>query len=1203
MVTSWGVGAALSGTITLAGLFSPVCAQVIQFDVPSEEAGASLPELARQAGIQVIAPGEKLHGVITPEIKGVYDVDVALSLMLKGTGLVASRSPGGIVISLREPNKKKEREEVSPELKNSASIFAIIFAAFASTSASAQSPEEIETVTVTGYRASLESALNTKRVSAEMVDAINAEDVAKFPDANLAESLQRLPGISVSRDNGEGRTIVVRGLGADFTRVTINDMEALSTAGGTSSGDNPNRSRQFDFNTFASELFRSLKVRKTASASTDEGSLGATVSLTTGHPLDMGEKFALSVNNATYETGHAFNPRVAAVASETFFGGKVGALISVAYNMRNQNLSYYSNGAGNYVYYGNNIVMNAAGTPSGTITRDGFASPAGTSCSGTTGVVPGVNVTNSAYCALLSGSDATAYATVNGANGYGHNAATDSTGAWKTPGPSNELGNPSLVGQEFYQSRLGLTASVQWQVNDDTLVTFDALFSSFYQKSTSNLIALLSEGRNNTNSALNTATSTTDLSSVFSKCTTYVATSLHAAQTCSYTNSMLPSAYYTTVGSAGYKASDPNGMLFLMSTVGRPSTKLVAAQVDNGIVDYLETNNNDIRSSADQTRATTQFQQGTLKIEHTFSSKLQVDAMYGMAQSWNHTEGILVTMDRLDVGTATGDGTAIYDIRGRGYAPQEVSFGTDVSDTSQWDFIKGVSALRRLLYRTENKYTNIATNISYQPIDILTLRFGFASRIFRFDTTRYTRVLDTTINPSLAEMGITSTDVMRSATFNASELGLGGATPTKWAVPDIDKFAKYTNFRCNCVNRYGDWTVSNLNSEGSGSNRTATFNVQEHDKSYYLEAQFANITVLGSDVRGNVGLRYATTDVISGGYTLVGYATKAVNSYDDLLPSVNLVYSLSDDMMLRFGAAKVMSRPVLANMAPSITGVSYNSATGIGSLSSGNPFLKPFRANTLDVSYEWYFAKGGVLSVAGFAKYVKNNPQSMVTSGPLSSLISSDMIAAVAANYTVGSSAYTAIYDSSATWQMTSYRNAPGGVLRGIEVNYQQQLNFLPAPFDGLGVNANYTFVQSKMHYLFRDGVSTTLVDHIAPWFGSSPNSFNATLYYAAKKWEARISTSYRSKYVDSYPVKAGAYPVGYGSSLATSEFIYGKSSFYMDASASYDLGDHISMKIDALNLTNEHSKKFWLYQGKTERETYDSAAGRQLFVGFTLKY
>jgi len=173
--------------------------------------------------------------------------------------------------------------------------------------ASTQSPsesngQELTEVVVTGFRASLRSAVELKKNSDVMMDAINAEDIADFPDANLAESLQRLPGIALDRDNGEGRQITVRGLGSDFTRVRLNGLEALSTAAASDSGTSPNRGRGFDFNVFASDLFSSLQVRKTASAADDEGSLGSTVDLITGKPLDYkSRKFAISGEDAYYE--------------------------------------------------------------------------------------------------------------------------------------------------------------------------------------------------------------------------------------------------------------------------------------------------------------------------------------------------------------------------------------------------------------------------------------------------------------------------------------------------------------------------------------------------------------------------------------------------------------------------------------------------------------------------------------------------------------------------------------------------------------------------------------------------------------------------------------------------------------------------------------------------------------------------------------
>lgn len=161
----------------------------------------------------------------------------------------------------------------------SLAVFAVAPAWAQDAAAGAEEPVGADDeIVVTGFRASLEAALNVKRDSVAAVDAIVAEDIAKFPDQNLAESLQRIPGISIQRDGGEGRAITVRGLGAQFTRVRLNGLETVATS---TDGASSNRDRAFDFNVFASELFSSIVVHKTAEASLDEGSLGAVVDLNT----------------------------------------------------------------------------------------------------------------------------------------------------------------------------------------------------------------------------------------------------------------------------------------------------------------------------------------------------------------------------------------------------------------------------------------------------------------------------------------------------------------------------------------------------------------------------------------------------------------------------------------------------------------------------------------------------------------------------------------------------------------------------------------------------------------------------------------------------------------------------------------------------------------------------------------------------------
>ncbi|MBW8743755.1 MAG: TonB-dependent receptor [Sphingomonas sp.] len=190
-------------------------------------------------------------------------------------------------------------------------------------------------IVVTGFRQSLNAALNQKRQSIAAVDAIVAEDIGKFPDQNLAESLQRIPGIAIQRDGGEGRSITVRGLSGQFTAVRVNGMQALTTS---SDGASADRDRAFDFNVFASELFSSLVVHKTAEPSLDEGSLGAVVDLNTGNPLagKTGLTAALSAQAQYNDLGKNWGPRVSGLVSWKSPSGTIGVSLSAAYSKLDQ---------------------------------------------------------------------------------------------------------------------------------------------------------------------------------------------------------------------------------------------------------------------------------------------------------------------------------------------------------------------------------------------------------------------------------------------------------------------------------------------------------------------------------------------------------------------------------------------------------------------------------------------------------------------------------------------------------------------------------------------------------------------------------------------------------------------------------------------------------------------------------------------------
>tara|TARA_B100001179_G_scaffold190030_1_gene146648 strand:+ start:434 stop:3208 length:2775 start_codon:yes stop_codon:yes gene_type:complete len=224
----------------------------------------------------------------------------------------------------------------------SVAAMALSSPAIAQTEAQEGETQEVEAesrqdvVVVTGFRGSLAEALDVKQNASGVVDAIVAEDIAAFPDLNLAESLQRIPGVSISRVAGEGRQITVRGLGSTFTRVRINGMEALATSGGSDASGGTNRDRAFDFNTFASDLFNEIVVTKTTSASMDEGSLGATVDLKTAQPFDYDPGFtaAGSAQFGYNDVSEEFSPRYAGLMSYQNDARNFGVLVSAAFSDR-----------------------------------------------------------------------------------------------------------------------------------------------------------------------------------------------------------------------------------------------------------------------------------------------------------------------------------------------------------------------------------------------------------------------------------------------------------------------------------------------------------------------------------------------------------------------------------------------------------------------------------------------------------------------------------------------------------------------------------------------------------------------------------------------------------------------------------------------------------------------------------------------------
>ncbi len=195
-------------------------------------------------------------------------------------------------------------------------------------------PKQLETIVVTGFRKSLEESLDLKRNAVNSTESIVAEDMGKMPDLNLAESIQRVPGVAISREGGEGRQVTLRGLGPQFTRTTLNGMEVPASSDGLDSSGGLNGSRAFDFNVFSSELFNRIDIQKSSKASTEEGGIAGTVDLYTPRPFDKpGFNVSGGVKMGYNDLTEEMDPRGSVLISNTF-GDTFGIIGSLAYTQR-----------------------------------------------------------------------------------------------------------------------------------------------------------------------------------------------------------------------------------------------------------------------------------------------------------------------------------------------------------------------------------------------------------------------------------------------------------------------------------------------------------------------------------------------------------------------------------------------------------------------------------------------------------------------------------------------------------------------------------------------------------------------------------------------------------------------------------------------------------------------------------------------------
>jgi len=873
--------------------------------------------------------------------------------------------------------------------------------------ASAQDAATQEIVTVSGYRASLAKAFELKRNAVGSQDSIVADDIAAFPDLNLAESMQRIPGVAITRDAGEGRQIVVRGLGPDFTRTQLNGMEVLSnTASGMDNRGNISRTRAFDFSMFASELFDRVTVQKSWSANQDEGGIAGTVELSTAKPFDYdGFKAVISAKGMTNTNAVSVTPRIVGMVSDRW--GAFGALISAAYSTNDSNEYGYRN------WNWGKITITPAHIGAGVSASD---------------------------AAQLEAATPTLYSP---------QAITYST--WYT-----------------HRERLGLTGTFQYQPSNAFGLDLDVLYGRLSNHRDD--YALAAAGSNAISGSITSATATQVLISD------------------------------TIVGNT-----------------------IVAAKY-SGV---------DLRSERNAMNDTTNFYQAVLNGHYDVTDAFKVKATIGYSRS----EYALPVFDKVFM--ESKNHTVSYNVSDENHPSNTYDF--DVTDPSKWS-----------LMRLDAQETGIVSDYVNGKLDF-DWALNAASNITFGGT--YKKFLNRGWNRNNKIFYNVPTD---TAIADSNKSTIPYDTTVNYITGNPDTVFPLVGF-----NR----DLSSLATTGG-----TDYAVVEKTLAGYVQYDL-HTDVFGLPLRANAGLRYFSTDLLSAGLAS-GTPVAITHHYNSFLPAANIALDVSDEMVARFSINRNISRPALSDLAVAGTVSTNSSSSSGGSISAGNPNLKPFMADSIEVSLDYYQGKSGYASIGVFYKNME------------------DMITAETSVVTYGSTGYPLsllqpTQSAATTFNYSRPVNGRGAHINGIEAALQRDFDFLPAPFDKLGITGNVTYADGSNGVIYNAGTASQ-VTIMVPMANLSKFSANVTLYYETDTWGVRLSEAHRGKYITDSGSNGNI-----GSGIEATDNI--------DFAGHYNLSDNLKVVVEGINLTNQPIIQYTDVSAK--RLLVNTTSGRTFTFGVTYQF
>ncbi len=941
--------------------------------------------------------------------------------------------------------------------------------AFAQDNTAAEANQE---VVVVGIRKSLQSALQTKRNADSVVDVISAEDMGAFPDQNMAESLQRVTGIQITRDRGEGRDISIRGLDPKFAHITFNGDGMMSISGASINATAPAPGRSFDFTVLSSDFVGALVVYKTPTADIEEGGLAGSVDVRTVRPLDLRKrKFAFTAeaygNSYVDHTGEHYSLMYA----DQFFGRKLGVALGYEYSKRYMDTQYFlSSGQENraenqYKFQGQ------AATPA-----------------------------NKAY------TDTGALA----AGGYmDFNFDGDNLDAYRLLTMLKFNNDPG------YRARTTYNASLQWRPTSRLDLRFDGIASSFR-----------TDFMNETQGF-----------------------HLQLGADPSYIGNRVKADHISSIPVQSDDFSSTG-----LTTCDKPVTTCSTAGAGtlpvSGIIDYADLAGEFYDNFTKRNSSTTNlvnFQlSGTYKFDH-----FTIEAQGGYNQTkkvWN-TGG----MD------AFGYQEAVYDQR------------TDISGIPSLSFGAGAARVAdpKTYYSGGAFYTGSMTPQSLRnhlgSLDVTWHDTGISWLTSVKAGYKYTDMKvyqgNVTINASAAKIATLTGDALvpNSPGDGGTAIDLAPYMTT-FGGPDFlsryhgDSVFPKTWLGVDTAGFLQKYPLSQILALPGvvTTNLTSTWLVQERNQAAYVRFDFS---LLDGDLTGNAGVRAFKTFQSGATYTgdlstlvqtsastlVYGVASGYVvnhNEYDSALPSLNIKYQLGDDKVIRFGAARTVTRPDIGNLVPG--NGSLNLIAQTATLTNTN--LKPYYADNYDLSGEWYLSHEALLSVDLFYKYIRGY---YVTAPSTFNITYKDLngntvpLALLATTSVNGSSTST----------------------RGMEISYQQPFTMLPAPWDGLGVIVNYTGTLAG-----RIQTSATSGRYPLPFV--SKDAYNLVVYYEKGPASARLAYNWRGDYVET--------PGGFGADPRGGSYV--KANGNLDFSSKYKVSDQFSVTLNCTNILDTPVEKTTIY-------------------------